>query len=223
MSIKNILCFGDSNTWGFVPRAFDPKTLSMKRYSILERWPGLLRGIMGKNYHIIEEGLNGRTTNVEYPGLSGRSGTSYILPCLYSHSPLDLVILNIGINDIKVIFDRSMMEISERIAEIIDLIKSTSYGPDMQGPPQVLLLSPSALTHEGYVDQNNESAFKGGMEKSLSFNKYYEKVALEKGCHYVNLQSVVNYSEIDGLHYDKRGHAVVASVVASKINEIFTK
>ena len=45
----------------------------MKRYSILEQWPGLLRGIMGKNYHIIEEGLNGRTTNVEYPGLSGRS------------------------------------------------------------------------------------------------------------------------------------------------------
>ena len=222
MSIKNILCFGDSNTWGFVPGAFDPETLYMKRYSILERWTGILRGIKGKNYHIIEEGLNGRTTNVEYPDLSGRSGTSYILPCLYSHSPLDLVILNIGINDIKVIFDRSMMEISEGMTEIIDLIKSTSYGPDMQGPPQILLLSPSALTHEGYIDQNNESAFKGGMEKSLSFNEYYEKIALEKGCHYVNLQSVVNYSEIDGLHYDKRGHAVIASVVASKINKIFS-
>ena len=194
----------------------------MKRYSILERWPGILRDMLGADYHIIEEGLNGRTTNVEYPDLSGRSGTSYILPCLYSHSPLDLVILNIGINDIKVMFDRSMMEISEGMAEIIDLIKSTSYGPDMQGPPQILLLSPSALTHEGYVDQNNESAFKGGMEKSLSFNQYYQKIALEKSCHYVNLQSVVNYSEIEGLHYDKREHAVIASVVASKINEIFS-
>ena len=211
MSIKNILCFCDSNTWGFVPGAYDPETLYMKRYSILERWPELLRDILGADYHIIEEGLNGRTTNVEYPDLSGRSGTSYILPCLYSHSPLDLVILNIGINDIKVIFDRSMMEISEGMAEIIDLIKSTSYGPDMQGPPQILLLSPSALANEGFVDQNNESAFKGGMEKSLSFNEYYEKIALEKGCHYVNLQSVVNYSEIDGLHHHKRGHAVIAS------------
>ena len=79
MSIKNILCFGDSNTWGFVPGAFDPETLYMKRYSILERWPGLLRDILCADYHIIEEGLNGRTTNVEYPDLSGRSGTSYIL------------------------------------------------------------------------------------------------------------------------------------------------
>ena len=223
MSIKNILCFGDSNTWGFVPGAFDPGTLYIKRYSILERWPGLLREMLGADYYIIEEGLNGRTTNVEYPDLSGRSGTSYILPCLYSHSPLDLVILNIGINDIKAIFDRTMMEISEGMAELIDLIKSTSYGPDMQGPPQILLLSPSALTHEGYVDQNNESSFKGGMEKSLSFNEYYKKIALEKSCHYINLQSVVNYSEIDGLHYDKRGHAVIASVIGSKINEIFAK
>ena len=222
MTMKNILCFGDSNTWGFVPGAFDPETLYMKRYSIRERWPGLLSNILGEDFHIIEEGLNGRTTNVEYPDLSGRSGTSYILPCLYSHSPLDLVILNIGINDTKVIFDRSMMEISKGMAEIIDLIRSTSYGPDMQGQPQILLLSPSALIHEGYVDQNNESAFKGGMEKSLLFNDYYEKLALERDCHYVDLQSVVSYSKIDGLHYDKRGHEVVASSVASKINEIFT-
>ena len=69
----------------------------------------------------------------------------------------------------------------------------------MQGPPQILLLSLSALKDEGYVDQNNESVFNGGMEKSFFFNEYYEEVALEKGCHYVNMQSVVNYSEIDGL------------------------
>ena len=73
-----------------------------------------------------------------------------------------------------------------------------------------------------YKEELVQSAIKGGMEKSLSLNEYYEKIALEKGCHYVNLQSVVNYSEIDGLHYDKRGHAVIASVVASKINEIFS-
>ena len=60
------------------------------------------------------------------------------------------------------------------------------------------------------------------MEKSLSFKEYYKKIALEKGCQYINLQSVVNYSEIDGLHYDKIGHTVIASVVASKIKEIFS-
>ncbi len=61
------------------------------------------------------------------------------------------------------------------------------------------------------------------MEKSLSFNECYKKIALEKSCHYINPESVVNYSEINGLYYDKRGHAVIASVIASKINEILAK
>ena len=108
------------------------------------------------------------------------------------------------------------------MAEIIDLVRSISYGPNMQGFPQIFLLSPSALTHKVYVYQNNESAFTGGMEKSLFFNEYYERIALEKGCHYVKLQAVINCLEIDGLHYDKREHAVIASVVASKINAIFS-
>ena len=127
MSIKYLLFIGDSNTWSFVQGAFDPETLYMKRYSILERWPGLLREMLGADYCIIEEGLNGRTTYVEYPDLSGRSGTSYIMPCLDSKFPLDLVMINIGINDIKVIFDGTMMEISEGMAELFNLVKSTSY------------------------------------------------------------------------------------------------
>ena len=60
------------------------------------------------------------------------------------------------------------------MAGIIDLVRSTSYGPYIRGPFQILLLSPSALTHEGYVDLNIESVFEGGMEKSPFFNEYYE-------------------------------------------------
>ena len=44
----------------------------------------------------------------------------------------------------------------------------------MQGPFQILLLSPYTLTHEGYVDLNIESVFKERMGKSLFFNEYYE-------------------------------------------------
>ena len=76
MSVNNILCFGDSNTWGFVPGAFDPKTFYMERYPISKRWPGVMRTILGTGYHVVEEGLNGRTTNVEYPDLAGRSDCS---------------------------------------------------------------------------------------------------------------------------------------------------
>ena len=103
--MKHILCFGDSNTWGFIPTIFDYETFHMERYSRDLRWPGFMQNLLGNDYFVIEEGLNGRTTNVEYPDIQGRSGTSYLEPCLYTHSPLDLVIILLGVNDLKVIFD----------------------------------------------------------------------------------------------------------------------
>ena len=221
MIVKNILCFGDSNTWGFVPGAYNPRTLYMERYPLSKRWPGVMRRILGDEFHIIEEGLNGRTTNIEYPDLSGRSGTSYIVPCLYSHSPLDIVILQLGINDTKTIFNRNTVEISEGIIELIDLIIGTLYGKDMQSPPQILLLSPPPLAHEGYLDQDGKLIFEGGRRKSLQFHDYYGQIAKDKGCYYINLSSEVEYSKIDGLHLDEEGHSIVGSITASKIKEIF--
>ena len=221
--MRTILCYGDSNTWGFVPGAFNPDTFYMERYPLSKRWPGIMGNILGSEYHVIEEGLNGRTTNVEYPDILGRSATSYIEPCLYSHSPLDIVIVQLGINDLKNIFNREISSISNGMAELIDLIKKTSFGVDMQSPPKVLLLAPPPLVHENYVDQNNSYVFKGGMEKSYEFDKLYSKIAEQKKCHYLNLASIVEYSTIDGLHLDENGHKIVGIEVAKKISKIFQK
>lgn len=53
--MKTILCYGDSNTWGY-----DPVTGG--RLERDRRWPGVLRTQLGEGYLVIEEGLNGRTT-----------------------------------------------------------------------------------------------------------------------------------------------------------------
>ena len=44
----NILCFGDSNTWGYKPD-------KSGRYDENIRWTGLLQKKLGSGYHIIEE------------------------------------------------------------------------------------------------------------------------------------------------------------------------
>ena len=97
---KKYTLLWNSNTWGFVPIIFDYETNYMARYSFDKRWTGILQKTKN-NYRIIEEGLNGRTTNIDYPDVKGRSGTSYLNPCLYSHAPLDLVIIQLGVNDLK--------------------------------------------------------------------------------------------------------------------------
>jgi lysophospholipase L1-like esterase len=53
--VRTLLCYGDSNTWGY-----DPATRT--RYLPHVRWTGVLAARLGAEYRVVEEGLNGRTT-----------------------------------------------------------------------------------------------------------------------------------------------------------------
>ncbi len=105
--MKNILCYGDSNTWGYIAGKFDMTTMYMERYPRTIRWTGRLQKLLGDDFYVIEEGLNGRTTNLEGIDPPDRNGKTYLLPCLYTHSPLDLVVLMLGCNDLKNVYGRS--------------------------------------------------------------------------------------------------------------------
>lgn len=97
---STILCHGDSNTWGYVPSG--DYTKGIERYSRNIRWPGALQSYLGNDYYyIIEEGLNSRTTNIDYQVQPNRNGKTYLPPCLYSHSPINFVILALGGNNLK--------------------------------------------------------------------------------------------------------------------------
>ena len=113
MNKKRILCFGDSNTWGYIPNT------NYLRFSEEERFPKVLQKILGSNFEIIEEGLNSRTLVSEdtRPNKQGRNGSSYLIPCLDSHDPLDLVILMLGTNELKEVFQNSAQQIGNLLEE----------------------------------------------------------------------------------------------------------
>ena len=91
--MKTILCYGDSNTWGFEP-------VTRNLYGRTERWTGILRQELGLDYDVIEEGLNGRTTVWDDPIEGHKNGKEQIIPILKSHQPLDLVTIMLGTNDL---------------------------------------------------------------------------------------------------------------------------
>ncbi len=62
--MKTILCYGDSNTWGYKP---DSNVLIPVRYLYEIRWTGVLRSTLGDKYVVVEEGLNSRTTVINDP------------------------------------------------------------------------------------------------------------------------------------------------------------
>lgn len=58
--MKNVMCFGDSNTYGYDPAGMRDGTAV--RYAQDVRWCGVAQRDLGEGWHVIEEGLNGRTT-----------------------------------------------------------------------------------------------------------------------------------------------------------------
>lgn len=219
--MKNILCYGDSNTWGYVPGKGNLETMYMERYPRDIRWTGRLQKIVGNDFYIIEEGLNGRTTTVDSPIPPDRNGKNYLAPCLYTHSPLDLVILMLGGNDLKNIFNRSAEDIANGLADLIQIIQSTKYGANMQSPPKILLIGYPALSNdEGGKYFGDKDLLMNGVARSKQFNTYFSAVAKKYHCHYFNMAPYVHFSDIDGIHFDENGHAVFAEKIAPEILKI---
>lgn len=158
---KNILCYGDSNTYGQKPIPFEEGG----RFGPDVRWTGVLQRELGAGYHVIEEGLNGRTTIREDHIEPGHNGKPYFQPCLESHQPLDLVTIMLGTNDLKTRFDANASDIAQSAAYL------TSFA---QGyAPVVLLMIPPPLTELSRFDL----MFEGGIEKSQQFSDYYQRMA----------------------------------------------
>ena len=112
---KRILCYGDSNTWGYISGT------DHQRYGDSERWTKLLAKLLGDEFEIIEEGLNSRTliSNDVRPGREGRNGYEYLMPCLDSHDPIDLVVVMLGTNELKTMFNKTIEEVGELFEKYI--------------------------------------------------------------------------------------------------------
>jgi lysophospholipase L1-like esterase len=206
--MKTILCFGDSNTWGFVPGTGE-------RYSLEVRWPGVLQGLLGSGYRVLEEGLNGRTTVWEDPLLPGRNGSQYLAPCLESHRPLDLVILALGTNDLKRRFSASAEDIARGVGVLLGIVARSGAGID-GGPPAVLVLAPPPL---GRLSAYAE-AFEGALGRSLRLAGFVKQIAAETGCGFLDISACAAVSDVDGVHFDTAAHAALGRGVARRVREI---
>ena len=202
--MKLILCFGDSNTYGH-----DPAT--RQRLDRDTRWPGALRNALGDGYEIIAEGLGGRTTVWDDPIEGYKNGRTYLIPCLASHAPLDLVIILLGTNDLKKRFSLSAFDIAEGARLLVGETLSSGAGLN-GGAPKVLLLAPPPIT----TLADYSEMFEGAEEKSRKFAAHFARVAQESGCAFLNAGSVIVSSRLDGIHFEAGEHVKLGKAVAAK-------
>ena len=207
--MKTILCYGDSNTYGYNP-------VNGFRYPEDVRWTGRLKKLLGDEYRIIEEGCNGRTTIFDDPVEGWKNGMDYLRPCLNSHKPVDLVIMMLGTNDLKRTFHASAREIADGAGALVQVIQSfTSLKQGFE--PKIILVSPPEIG-EGIRTSDFFGSFDvDAIDRSREFAECYQKVAKKYGCIFLDAAKYVQPSVEDAVHLTEQGHLKLAEALCRVI------
>ena len=208
--MKTILCFGDSNTWGYIPASAE------ERYPRDIRWTGVLQRLLGEDYYVIEDGLNGRTTCFDDPTWPGRNGYRQIYSALETHFPIDLVIIMLGSNDAKHIFPGKPYACGRALELYVKQIRGSGYGPG-KGDPQILVISPP-LIKSCVVSDSFDPASSTEFVKRLG--DVYKRYADVLGVHFLDAAPLVEADDADGLHLNSQGHAVFAKALCAEVQQI---
>ena len=210
--MKTVLCYGDSNTYGFVPE-------TGLRYPRDVRYPGRLQMLLGDDYAVIEEGCNGRTTIHDDPIDGWKNGMDYLKPCLNSHKPIDIVILMLGSNDLKATFGLSAKEIAEGAATLVEVIQS--FTEEKQGfIPKIILVSPPEIGPNIKASPFYGSFGEDAVARSKEFPKYYKAVSDRYGCIFFNAAEHIQPSDTDSLHLTPEGHRTLAEKLCDIVKSI---
>jgi len=215
--MKSILCFGDSNTWGFIPESISES--HPRRHPHDVRWTGILARELGAGFRIIEEGQNGRTTVHDDPFALVRNAKAVLPAILESHKPLDLVVLMLGTNDLKNVFGVSPSEIAVGVKVLAQTILTSDAGLSAR-PPRLLLMCPPVVGPLAHLP-DLEAKLTDAQARSQQLPKHYEAVAAALGCAYFDTQEIIAPSPVDGIHLDAAAHEKLGLALAAKIKALF--
>ncbi len=205
-----VLCYGDSNTHGADPDGGD-------RFGYGVRWPGVLAALLEGEARVVEEGLNGRTTIREDPYVPGRNGLTYLVPCLATHAPLDVLVIMLGTNDLKVTFGLAASDIAAGAGALVDVALASQCGPG-GGVPEVLLVAPPALGAPSEVTEL--WGFAGANERSAALPRLYRTAAQRRGVAFLDASSLVAADRADGVHLAPDAHRALAHAVADAVRPL---
>lgn len=199
---KTILCFGDSNTWGSTSD-------DSGRHPWHKRWPGVLQNLLGTSWRVVEDGFGGRTTVFADPLYEGKRGSDDLPKAIDRAEPVDLLIIMLGTNDVKVRINAEASAIAEGMGRLIEIAK------ELKVVSKILIVSPPAI-----VDSDagiRDLQFKGGREKLFEVAKHYSRIAKVHDVEFLDLTTKLSASPIDGIHLTAETHTEIAKYISQTI------
>ena len=203
--MKSVLCFGDSNTYGLKPDGSG-------RFEKTERWTRVLSEMLGhQDYEVIEEGLVGRTTVFEDSTRQGRNGSKLLPILLESHGPVDTVVVMLGTNDCKAVYNASPKLIARGAEILLRQIR------DNNSAAKILLLSPIHLGETVWKEEYDPEFDEKSVLTSKELKAVFAKLAEEFDCMFLAASDVAKPSETDQEHLDANGHLALANAIYKKL------
>ena len=148
-----------------------------------------------------------------------RNGLESIDYSMLTNCPVDLVILMLGTNDVKEFFGMTPYVIAKGCGRLIDRIQAGGYGPN-GAAPQILLVAPLKLPDTLPESWLGEEFGPGAIARNDQLPAYYERIAAEKGVHFLNAAASVTADPADSIHMNEAGHAATAELMYEQVRRI---
>ena len=186
-----ILCYGDSNTWGYVPNINGySKNAKMSKYQEKDCWWFGLN----KNSTLFVDGLCGRSIANENKWLKNRNATKTICDDLKKYKNLDLIVVQLGTNDCKSEYNNSSEQIADNLKLLLQKIKEITKA-------KIAIISPAPIEENNLLTQKY---YVGAQQKSKQLDGLFKVLAQQND--YVFISGANLEVGEDGEHLTHLGH-----------------
>ena len=203
--MKKIICYGDSNTFGFNPKdgsRFDKNT----------RWTAILQKYLGTEYEVINEGACDRTGFVNNPKGFEFSAQRHFPKMISKIDNIDILIIALGTNDLQLQYCISVGAIEKGLENLIKLAQPKAK--------YIIIIPPVVLSEKVLEGFFNIQFDKTSIVKSRKIGRIYRQISNAYHCNYFDINKFTKPSDVDGLHYNEESHKIIGDNLSNLINKL---
>lgn len=221
---RRIVCYGDSLTWGvdsFTAVAEDARKIGANRFGSSTRWPRVAASVLGNEFEVLEEGLNGRTTIHHDPLMAEyeTNGRQTMAAIMHSHKPIDCVVLMLGTNDLKCHLGLTPFQVANGAGILVSDLQAMQIWGDQ---PNIILVAPPLIFDK------LEWGFVGARAKSAACPALYRDQAKARACDYLDASKTIEIPDPtvsggDGIHLSPQNSIDLGNAIAAEVSRVFER
>ena len=203
--MKKIICYGDSNTFGYNPT-------NELRYDENIRWTSVLQKKTENKYEVINEGMCDRTGFIDNPKGFLYSAQRHFPKMLSKTADIEVLILWIGTNDLQFQYDIGFNAVENGLEKLIRFAKEKTK--------HIIIIPPVVLNEKVLEGPFSFQFDETSVGKSRKIGRIYKKLSNLNYCEYFDVNKFVTSSDFDGLHYDEKAHKLIGEKLSDFIRDI---